>query len=66
MTTATQTGTKISTWSDKIVLTESKQEKFYIFEFFDWMIRSFDFCCNVILVAHWTLGGNRFAQELEQ
>ena len=32
MTTGTVTGTRIGTWTDKIVLSESKQEKINLFE----------------------------------
>ena len=34
MTTGTGTGTRIGTWTDKIVLTESKKEKINLFEHF--------------------------------
>ena len=34
MTTGTGTGTRIGTWTDKIVLTESKNEKINLFEHF--------------------------------
>ena len=43
MTTGTATGTRIGTWTDKIVLSESKHEKDQL------MISSFDFCCNLPL-----------------
>ena len=33
MTTGTATGTRIGTWTDKIVLSESKQEEINLFEF---------------------------------
>ena len=32
MTTGTATGIRIGTWTDKIVLSESKQEKINLFE----------------------------------
>ena len=32
MTTGTVTGTRIGTWTDKIVLSESKQENINLFE----------------------------------